>query len=199
VVLVDAAGDADLDAIVCETLSLRQRVLWAGSAGLAAALARTMGTASPAWPAPSAAPAHFCLGSDHTVTLEQQSRLIQHRGAALFTADAATPGAIRGALQQGRHVLLRIRRGHTSPARIRELLAGRASPLVLSGGDTASLVCRALDIRAIDLWQEVAPGIPCGQAIGGPFDRMAVVTKSGGFGGADALIEVADFFPCLQP
>jgi uncharacterized protein YgbK (DUF1537 family) len=198
-VLADAASDRDLDAIVREGLALRQRVLWVGSAGLAAALARTMGTESPARPVRRAAPALFCLGSDHAVTREQQHRLIDHRAATLLPADAATPEAIRGALDQGRPVLLRIQRGHTTAARIRELVAGAPSPLVLSGGDTAALVCRALCVQAIELRLEVAPGIPCGLILGGPFDGLPVVTKSGGFGGPDALIEVADFFLCPPP
>lgn len=95
-------------------------------------------------------------------------------------------------------MVLRIRRGPTSTARIRELLANAAGPLVLSGGDTASVVCRALDARAIELRREIAPGIPCGVIVGGAFDGLPVVTKSGGFGPPDALIEVADFFTCSQ-
>jgi uncharacterized protein YgbK (DUF1537 family) len=56
-VLLDAACEADLDAIVSQGLALPQRVLWAGSAGLAAALAWT-GTGTPAaGRMPSAAPA----------------------------------------------------------------------------------------------------------------------------------------------
>ena len=199
VVLLDAAEDSDLDLIVSEALALRRRVLWAGSAGLAAALARTMGAELPAAVAPCTGPAIFCLGSDHAATMEQQARLIAHRDAVLFAADSAVPEAIVGELQRGSHVVLRIRRGLTSTARIRQLLGVVASPLVLSGGDTAALVCHALDIRALDLCHEVAAGIPWGRVAGGPFDGLPVVTKSGGFGGPDALIDVADFFPCPQP
>ena len=79
-----------------------------------------------------------------------------------------------------------------------ELLAPLRAPLVLSGGDTASLVCRALDVRAIELCREVAPGIPYGILHGGPFDGLPVATKSGGFGCPDALMQVADFFTCSQ-
>jgi uncharacterized protein YgbK (DUF1537 family) len=201
-VLLDAANDADLDAIVSQGLTLRQRVLWAGSAGLAAALARATGAKSPGGgPAPvqAASAAIFCLGSSHPATLEQLDRLIHYRHAALFSCDAATPTAIAAALERGQPAVLRIRLGETPAGRVRELLANAAGPLVLSGGTTAALVLRALDIHALELRLEIAPGIPCGLAQGGPFHGAPVVTKSGGFGGPDALMKIADFFACPQP
>jgi uncharacterized protein YgbK (DUF1537 family) len=197
--LRDAASDAHLDAIVCEGLAGGERILWAGSAGLAAALARAVGTGSPAGMAFSASPAIFCLGSDHAVTLEQQERLVEQRAAAFFSAETLRNEAISEALERGRHVVLRIPRGHISEAYVRQLLVDVRHPLVLCGGDTASLVCRALEVRAIELRREIAPGIPCGVIAGGRFDACPVVTKSGGFGRPDALIEVADFFTCPPP
>ena len=187
--LRDAACDAHLDAIVCEGLASKERVLWAGSAGLAAALARAIGAGSPGDVAFSPGPAIFCLGSDHPVTSEQQARLVQERGAALVAAETMGIEAISEALHKGRHVVLRIRCGHTAGERLRELLGDDAGPLVLSGGTTAALVLRALDVHAIELRLEIAPGIPCGLAQGGPFHGAPVVTKSGGFGGPDALMK----------
>jgi len=194
--LRDAACDAHLDAIAADGLAGGERVLWVGSAGLAAALARALGMGSPAGIAFSPAPAIFCLGSDHAVTLQQQEHLVRDRAARLFAAETASDEAIPEALERGRHVVLRIRRGHTSAARVRQLLARARYPLVLCGGDTASLVCRALEVQAIDLRREVARGIPYGVIGGGLFDALPVVTKSGGFGRPDALIDVADFFTC---
>jgi uncharacterized protein YgbK (DUF1537 family) len=131
--------------------------------------------------------------------MEQQDRLMQHRRAALFPLDAATPAAIHAACERGQPVVLRVRVGESTAGRIRELLASSHGPLVLSGGATAALVCGALDIHAIELRLEIAPGIPCGLARGGPYHQAPVVFKSGGFGGPDALIKVADFFACPQP
>jgi D-threonate/D-erythronate kinase len=195
--LRDATCDADLDAIVSEGQGSQVRVLWAGSAGLAAALARAIANGAARTLAFSPAPPIFCLGSNHAVTLEQQHRLIDERAAVLFTDESATPDAIAAAWKKG-PVVLRTRRGQTTAGRIRELLAPLRAPLVLSGGDTASLVCRALDVRAIELCREVAPGIPYGILHGGPFDGLPVATKSGGFGCPDALMQVADFFTCSQ-
>jgi D-threonate/D-erythronate kinase len=44
------------------------------------------------------------------------------------------------------------------------------------------------------LCAEIVPGIPRGILRGGMFDGLPVATKSGGFGDADALIRIADFF-----
>jgi uncharacterized protein YgbK (DUF1537 family) len=68
--------------------------------------------------------------------------------------------------------------------------------LVLSGGDTASLVCRAAGVQRIELCDEIVPGVPRGILRGGAFDGVGVVTKSGGFGDRDTLVQVADFFTC---
>ena len=69
---------------------------------------------------------------------------------------------------------------------------GMVGALVLSGGDTARLLCGALAADAIHLGGEVLPGIPWGRLEGGPADGTTVVTKSGGFGGPDVLLRVVD-------
>jgi uncharacterized protein YgbK (DUF1537 family) len=187
---VDAACDRDLDTIAAAGLESGRRMLWAGSAGLASALARTLpcwagrgprSRAVPAAPRPASS-VLFCIGSDHPVTVEQQRHLL--------------------ALGRSEHVVLNLSLRQTSLDRVRELVedaAGAATALVLSGGDTASLVCRALGVRRIELEDEIVPGIPWGYLSGGAFDQVRVATKSGGFGAPHALIQVADFFTCLTP
>jgi uncharacterized protein YgbK (DUF1537 family) len=180
---VDAACDRDLDTIAAAGLGSGRRILWSGSAGLASALARTL----PCWagrgPAPRpASSVLFCIGSDHPVTVEQQRHLL--------------------ALGRSEHVVLNLPVKQTSLERVRELVedaAGAATALVLSGGDTASLVCHALGVRRIELENEIVPGIPWGYLSGGAFDGWRVATKSGGFGAPHALIQVADFFTCPTP
>jgi uncharacterized protein YgbK (DUF1537 family) len=201
-VSVDAASDADLDGIVRCGLGSGRRILWAGSAGLASALAR-VGQSS--WPALQEAGQEarptavlFCLGSDHPVTLEQERNLIAARGALAFDALTAAPERIAATLAGGRHVALRIPYGRVGVERARQLLHGVSGAWMLTGGDTASLVCRALGATGIRLHHEVAPGIPRGAIGGGPLDGAPVVTKSGGFGAPDALIRIADYFTC-QP
>jgi uncharacterized protein YgbK (DUF1537 family) len=64
---------------------------------------------------------------------------------------------------------------------------------MLSGGDTASLVCRALNASTIRLNAEIVDGTPWGWFGGGLLDRLPLATKSGGFGSAETLVAVADF------
>ena len=178
---IDAACDRDLNTIAAAGLGSGRRILWSGSAGLASALARTL----PCWagrvPAPRpASSVLFCIGSDHPVTVEQQRRLL--------------------ALGRSEHVVLNLSVGQTPVERVRELMgSSTATALVLSGGDTASLVCRALGVGHIQLEDEIVPGIPWGYLSGGAFDQARVATKSGGFGAPHALIQVADFFTCPTP
>jgi len=181
---VDAATDADLDRIVSGAdFSLRtdfsrcaaegRRVMWAGAAGLAKALASRIGGVQTTPPVAARGKVLFCLGSDHAVTLEQQSALLSER-----------PSTIAG--------VLRIPRGCINAA---ELIAeNKPAALVVSGGDTASLVFRAIGACTIDLHAEIVPGVPYGILRGGIFDGIPVVTKSGGFGDRDTLVNVADFF-----
>jgi uncharacterized protein YgbK (DUF1537 family) len=65
--------------------------------------------------------------------------------------------------------------------------------LVLIGGDTALSVMNRIGAIGAQMIQELLPGIPVCRVIGGPFDRLTVVTKAGGFGSDDALIEIIKF------
>jgi uncharacterized protein YgbK (DUF1537 family) len=189
----DACSDDDLDGIVAGNFEVGRRILWVGSAGLASAMARRLGTERRPQAAVRRGPALFCIGSDHASTLRQQAALLAERAAG----QADSREGICAALARGQHVILRIPRGCGT---VRELIAGApAAALVLSGGDTASLVCAAIGGRRIELCDEIVPGVPRGILRGGEFDGTPVVTKSGGFGDRDALIQVADFFACPNP
>lgn len=196
---VEAACDGDLDAIVAATFRFGRRVLYAGSAGLAAAVAKmffgSMQRASPH--EAMQMPCIFCVGSDHPVTLGQLSALSRERPVEWFAAGSAQPESLAGCLQSGHHAVVTVSRGADCGA-MRELLesAGRCAALLLSGGDTAFLVCSALGTEAIEIEGEIAIGLPWGRLRGGLLDGLAVATKSGGFGASDALIRVADFFTC---
>jgi uncharacterized protein YgbK (DUF1537 family) len=92
-------------------------------------------------------------------------------------------------------VLLPVPRGRISVEAVAEgIAAARPAALMVSGGDTASLVFRAIGARRITLCDEIVPGVPRGILRGGWLDGLPVVTKSGGFGDPDTLIRVADYF-----
>jgi D-threonate/D-erythronate kinase len=200
-VSVDAACDADLDAVVETMMGWKGRILWAGSAGLAAALARSISTGREriARPADRGRPVLFCIGSTHPATLAQQRRLLAERPVCALSAEGAAPGEIADALCEGRNVMLEIPRGRVPERRMADLLQGVrdvAGALALSGGDTASHVCRALRAQGIELHAEIEAGIPWGTLRGGAFEGVAVATKSGAFGDSSALIGITDFFTC---
>ncbi len=201
---LDTNADEDLETVVRETLACGRRVLWVGSAGLATALARALfpGPPEPRTAARKSAPVLFAIGSDHIVT-DQQINQLSHRFALQrLDADTVPAEALLSALRFGRHTTLNIGRNTTTSTRLADLLAGaeqRISALLLSGGDTASLVCAALSAQAIAVEGEIVAGLPWGLFDGGLFNKLPVATKSGGFGSANALIEVAEFFSCLTP
>jgi len=198
-ILLDATCDLDLDQIARELLALQQRVLWVGSAGLASALARRLKRSHPARPSKTQTPTPvlFCIGTDHPATAAQQAALLRERRALLADADRISRAEIAAALDRREHVCLRIRWGNPPVERIRELICGLPpAALLLTGGKTASLVCRAARVQRIDLDDEIVMGTPRGVLRGGELEGMAVATKSGAFGDTDAFIQIADFFSC---
>jgi uncharacterized protein YgbK (DUF1537 family) len=177
---IDATSDADLELLVREALRSGRRVLWAGSGGLASALAKTLFSEETrdVKRMPQELPIIFCVGSDHPVTVAQLKVLRE---------------------QRGEHMILRISWAESAPERLKSSLcgmAGKAGALLLSGGDSASVVCRALEVAQIELQGEVVTGVPWGTLKGGLLDGMIAATKSGAFGHEDTLVQVADFFTC---
>jgi uncharacterized protein YgbK (DUF1537 family) len=197
-VVLDASSDQDLDQIATEMLAIDRRVLWVGSGGLALALARRLGRTQRS---PKIAlrpmPVLFCVGSDHPSTAAQQAALLRDRRAFAGDADRISHAEIAAALDCGEHVCLQIRWGNPKIEHIRGLISGLPSAaLLLTGGMTASLVCRAAGAQRIDLHDEIVPGVPRGTLRCGQFDGGPVVTKSGAFGNSDTFIRIADFFSC---
>lgn len=71
--------------------------------------------------------------------------------------------------------------------------------VVLTGGDTAAAVLRALNCRAVDLGGEVMPGLGWGWLADGPYEGLPLVTKAGGFGREDALLKAVRFIRSKRP
>jgi uncharacterized protein YgbK (DUF1537 family) len=129
--------------------------------------------------------------------------------AALARADAAAlvltlaPGA--GAEDPARFARRSHRLNVALGALVARVLAAQAAAppagppalggLVLTGGDIARAVLGALGGEALQLGPEVLPGIPLGWPVTGPQAGLPVVTKAGGFGGAEAL---CDAVRCLR-
>lgn len=61
--------------------------------------------------------------------------------------------------------------------------------LILNGGDTSLCVLKALEADGIIPSKEVQSGVPMGTIVGGCKDSLPVITKSGGLGNDNAIID----------
>jgi uncharacterized protein YgbK (DUF1537 family) len=77
---------------------------------------------------------------------------------------------------------------------VRELLSTTAvSGLMIVGGDTAQSIFRALRVSGLVLEGEMAPGVPYGRLLDGPYAGLATATKAGGFGADTVLVDGLKF------
>jgi len=196
---VETTCNQDLEVITRSALESGKRILWAGSAGLAAAVAAGLDqagcgvAAGRERPSASGRPVLFCIGTNHSITAIQVLELLQRRPCRRCDQGKIAP-------QVREHVILTIS-PDASPQQLREDLAripDTFGAVLLSGGRTAALICQALGIKAIKLEGEIVSGFPWGFLEGGTWENFPVATKSGAFGETDALVRVADFFSCPQ-
>jgi uncharacterized protein YgbK (DUF1537 family) len=204
VVVADASSQSDLERLAGVIASLDPQPLPVGSAGLAMEIAaRIRPVSSPApqtGPNAPPGPVLFVIGSTHSATQEQLATL-QHSGAALVSPGGMA--ALATALRAGRHAVMLVEPSCTRLDEARALpeivRACGVRAMVLSGGDTALLVLRALPAQGIRLERQIQIGIPLGRLAGGPLDGFPVATKAGGFGGPDALAGCARYLSRLAP
>lgn len=202
--LCDAETDQDLDEVAERVL--REGSVAVGSAGLARALAEAMlPAAQPARrPAGPVAGVLVVVGTAHPAS-RAQALALTGSGAVCVLVEQSAPvrvdEAVR-ALTRGTTVLVTTDIAHhveaDSPgaaALAQELAlvvqaiteAVPTAALVLTGGATALAVARALEARELRLLTEISPGIVIGELVLAG-RRIPAVTKSGGFGGGDALL-----------
>jgi uncharacterized protein YgbK (DUF1537 family) len=210
VVVVDAETDADLTIVVRAVIAAPTRIVWVGSGGLAAALARTLvPEPAPVRPPTIAGPVLVVVGSG-TPQAAAQAAAVRGTGACevtfpaahLLTGDLAAlrPAARRVSrrLAEQADVLVTIEDGHRIPAGggrsavaalARALAAAEPAPagLVVTGGETARLLTAALGATGLTLAGELQTGVVVGRLVGDV--AFPVVTKAGAFGGPDALVE----------
>ncbi|MFF3313924.1 four-carbon acid sugar kinase family protein [Streptomyces sp. NPDC003035] len=193
-----AATDADLDHLV---LSVPQTgdVLWVGSPGLAAALARLHSrTPAAALPGlPGARRPLVVAGSANPATRRQLNRLRERVDVAAAAVDGDAAAAVHALRSASAPVLV----VHTPDGRrtaasdsltadlahaVRALVTGGpVDGLVLTGGETAVAVLEALRSEGIDLIDEPEPGVARGILLGP--SRVPVLIKAGGFGDEGTL------------
>jgi uncharacterized protein YgbK (DUF1537 family) len=198
-IVCSADEDGDLDRLVAAVPRLDE-VLWVGSPGLAAALARrcaraTAGAAS--LPVPARRPL-IVVGSTNPATRRQLVEL--HAGADVQGVIVGVDPA--PAVQELRGLTaptltLRTPDERHTPQTARVLARSQAAvvqaltedrtvdALVITGGETATTVLQPLGVTGIDLLDEPEPGVVRGSLIGRL--PLPVLIKAGGFGD-DAML-----------
>lgn len=191
----DAETDDDLAAVVAAGQALPGQVLWCGSGGLAGALAGAQRVPSPALLPPILA----LVGSDHAASVAQ-----------LSAAWAQVFRIVRGGAEEAAPIARRLMHGNVAVAvvvppgveraaasrHIERCLAtllgfmDRPGTLFVSGGETLRGVCDALGAELLEVDGEVVPGVPASILLGGRWDGLRVVSKSGAFGDAGLLLRL---------
>lgn len=184
--LWDAETDADLAGIAAAADRAGGSVLYVGSAGLANALANRLPAKESALPMLEA-PLLGLIGTDHPVMLGQLAaipghhRLLGREGAvdlredATFLTCALPPGLSRGAAQT------------EIAARFAAVMARvpRPGSLFVSGGETLAALCPHLGVAALAVCGAREPGLPLSRLVGGPWDGLPLLSRSGAFGPPD--------------
>jgi uncharacterized protein YgbK (DUF1537 family) len=180
ILLCDAAVQDDLEQVVHAARSLRKRILWIGSGGLAHALAANASSGGQDAERRRGQVVYF-VGSPHAVTSAQVERLKNVKNAEYACVSVVS-----------------IEMGRTAGDEVRRAIAGvRAEQIgcvLMTGGDTALFVCRALEVESLRLEREFAVGVPLGRVEGGPLDGVTVALKSGGFGDVDLMGRLLEEF-----
>ncbi len=196
--IFDAETDSDLDRIAACALGRPDAIL-CGSSGLAAALARQMKLPTPRHWTTFDRPMLMVVGTAHPRTRLQVDRLraldplIVHR----ISTDEPAFGDVASALGQGRGQLIEPLLPSAEPDGIpvrvgrwlREaaIALPRPGSLFATGGETLDRLAESLSAEGLALVGHFAEGIPVSRFLGGRWDGLTVVSKSGGFGSDDLL------------
>jgi len=211
VVVLDAEAERDL----LEAARLPVRV-FCGSAGLASELPEGLGLRAPR---PTLTVCGSTRSSSRMQVARLAGRLgvaqVNLDAAGLLRGERAAEAALReadAAMSSGAHVALvsAAEEGQAEETRglglslgmdvagvearvtdaltwitVKLLERHRVSGMVLTGGATALAVCGGLGVESMEITGEVQPGVPVLALSNG----VRAVTKAGGFGSGDALIE----------
>jgi len=197
-VVADAETDADLGALARAALGRSDLVL-AGSAGLAQAVAVAWGRAGSAPALPASGPRLVVAGSRHPAT-RAQIAAVERAGMAGVRVERGGSADIRRVvdrLREGAAALIASSDAFDGPrnevatrlAAVASAVLAEVSPalLVLTGGDTALAVLRALGARRLELDGAPASGLALGRRVRDGRPALTVLTKAGGFGVPDLL------------
>jgi len=189
-----------------------------GSAGLAMELPFALGyrarDVKPVEPVISRKPVLVVVGSRHEATARQVKMAetclhlpLTSVEPSEFVLRKGKQGKINqltkevgGFINCGKSVIITSALGQHVPAlkeltaRVLARIAVRAirrwdvAGLILTGGDVAKETCEALGATGVRILKELEPGVVVGEVIGGIKEGLRIVTKAGGFGSDDAIV-----------
>ena len=215
--VADCETEADLDAIARFALNHCDEILPIGASGLGTAIARRLAqtlsskilSTNPKISQRVQKPILFVIGSRTEASAEQTARLCAAGAEELVMPLSASEREVellldRNVNQGAQPVALIVRPelsrepSLTTASKVAQTLGRSAASLiprlqinavVIVGGDTAFETFQALGIHDVSVAGEIMPGIATGEMrVGGR--SVTFITKAGGFGDADALVEI---------
>lgn len=217
VVVVDSETEEDLLRAWQLFTTLQRRVLYVGSAGLFHAMSSTW--RRPVTYEPAAVPRIlFVVGSLMPTSIGQLKHLEEQRGLAACSisaesvrnfpkeeVDRVTAAAV-GRLQEGNVAAVHVR-PPAGDMKVDPTVVGRAvgnvvkqvveqsevDAIVVTGGDTALQVLRALRVSRLHLKTEPLPGVPLSVIELPDGARKVIVTKAGSYGEPDVFCRVLEY------
>lgn len=223
ILVCDATKQSHLHNIACASALAGRSWLLCGSAGLARELTIFLDNKNAVSvekeSVTTAGPALLAVSSRHQVSAMQLRKAHNELAVPLLELNIEVPVKSRrntkelerimleasGLLKEEKTIAITSTFSQYVPA-LKRLMAGilaelveailrkqQISGILLSGGDTASEVCRQLDVRTIQVQGEIEPGVPAGYFIDSRGRHIRVVTKAGGFGGESAIIKAISY------
>ncbi|MGE0798258.1 MAG: four-carbon acid sugar kinase family protein [Lautropia sp.] len=220
-IVCDAEDAGQLDAIVARFAGGTDRLLWCGSNGLAAALARhhpaLAGASAPRPQSPppalgpgrAAGPIIVLVGSDHAISSRQAARLALAPGVVSRRLDVAA-GRLDGVWPAGDRIVLltlsvpagmsRIAAGEHARQAFGATIARLPKPgaAIVAGGHTLRSLGEALGATGLAVQGELRPGIPVSAWSDGAWAGTTLVSKSGSFGDTCELVRLAGHLDRLR-
>jgi uncharacterized protein YgbK (DUF1537 family) len=178
VAVADAETDADLAALVDAAFAADPVPLLVGAAGLGRALAARLGLLAERATVPRGRRWLIVAGSRHPATREQVAAARAVGMTALTTGDADAGTPVEAAARLASEARERLER---EPFDL----------VVVTGGDTALALYRALDAERVDLVGAPRPGLALGYLRAPRHPSLPLLTKAGGFGDPDLLVSLA--------
>lgn len=174
--ILNAATQEDLDKQVA-ALAEPKSILWAGSPGMATALARRFvrAPASSVMKTGKYSEVLVVIGSANPRSQRQADAIKQAVDITLVRSPSARANDPISVLHQ------------IADEAVKRFRSGRFGTLIATGGDTLEAIMDRLEITEFEILQELEPGFPVGRAWLNDGSELIVAMKAGGFGDDDTL------------